>query len=269
MPCAVHVTSPDDVAKAFAALEFRSFYTWPLMPVVDALAAILAGAEPFARRNDSLDTAYHRVLARDTAARRTQPPQRCRRWMVTRSRRLTRPISCPLKVIGESRRRPVRRQVAQAKRCGSLPAAWSPAALTPSIIRKTRPQTRSYTIPKRPGQAGISASRVDFTPGRRVAVGRSRLTDRDLSLAAGMNYRIAVRPPEVAVLATGDELVMRARPPPRPDRLFQRLCAAGVGARPRAPRRRSRIAADTRAHGGHPPARDAGADILITMGAPR
>ena len=46
-----------------------------LMPVADALAAILAGAEPLPEEMVALDAAYHRVLARDVAARRTQPPQ--------------------------------------------------------------------------------------------------------------------------------------------------------------------------------------------------
>ena len=46
-----------------------------LMPVTDALAAILAGAEPMGEEMVALDAAYHRVLARDVAARRTQPPQ--------------------------------------------------------------------------------------------------------------------------------------------------------------------------------------------------
>src|ERR1700726_2413043 len=45
------------------------------MPVADALAAILAGAEPLPEEMIALDAAYHRVLARDVAARRTQPPQ--------------------------------------------------------------------------------------------------------------------------------------------------------------------------------------------------
>src|SRR5215467_4818584 len=45
------------------------------MPVSDALAAVLAGAEPLAEEMVALDAAYHRVLARDVAARRTQPPQ--------------------------------------------------------------------------------------------------------------------------------------------------------------------------------------------------
>src|SRR3954452_21131698 len=46
-----------------------------LMPVVDALAAILAGAEPLPEDMVALDGAHHRVLARDVAALRTQPPQ--------------------------------------------------------------------------------------------------------------------------------------------------------------------------------------------------
>ena len=46
-----------------------------LMPVADALSSILKGAEPLPEEMVALDTAYHRVLARDVAARRTQPPQ--------------------------------------------------------------------------------------------------------------------------------------------------------------------------------------------------
>src|SRR3977135_2210505 len=45
------------------------------MPVADALSSILAGAEPLPEETVALDAAYHRTLARDVAARRTQPPQ--------------------------------------------------------------------------------------------------------------------------------------------------------------------------------------------------
>ena len=67
-----------------------------------------------------------------------------------------------------------------------------------------------------------------------LLTGGSRLTDRDLSLAAGMNYpELAGAPPAQGRDArhrrrTGDA-GLDARP--RPDRLFQRLCAAGAGAR--------------------------------------
>src|ERR1700761_7019996 len=46
-----------------------------LMPVTDALSAILAGAEPLPEEMLALDAAHWRVLARDLAALRTQPPQ--------------------------------------------------------------------------------------------------------------------------------------------------------------------------------------------------
>src|SRR5262245_65400905 len=45
------------------------------MPVTDALAAILDGAQPLGEEIVALDTAFHRTLARDVAAKRTQPPQ--------------------------------------------------------------------------------------------------------------------------------------------------------------------------------------------------
>src|ERR1700712_3491036 len=45
------------------------------MPVADALAAILAGAAALPEEMVGLDDAHHRVLARDIAALRTQPPQ--------------------------------------------------------------------------------------------------------------------------------------------------------------------------------------------------
>src|SRR5580700_8885481 len=55
----------------------RSFgsFAVALMPVADALSAILAGAEPLPEQTIALDAAHHRVLARDVAALRTQPPQ--------------------------------------------------------------------------------------------------------------------------------------------------------------------------------------------------
>src|SRR5579864_6367500 len=45
------------------------------MAVEDALAAILSGAEPLAEEAVDLDSAHKRILARDLAALRTQPPQ--------------------------------------------------------------------------------------------------------------------------------------------------------------------------------------------------
>src|SRR5467141_444668 len=45
------------------------------MPVTEALSAVLAGAETLPEETIALDAAHHRVLARDVAALRTQPPR--------------------------------------------------------------------------------------------------------------------------------------------------------------------------------------------------
>ena len=58
----------------FGRFGFGSFIL-ALMPVTEALSAILAGAEPLPEETVALDAAYHRVLAHDLAALRTQPPQ--------------------------------------------------------------------------------------------------------------------------------------------------------------------------------------------------
>src|ERR1700742_1884592 len=45
------------------------------MSFADALSAVLAGSDPLAEEMVALDAAFHRVLARDLSALRTQPPQ--------------------------------------------------------------------------------------------------------------------------------------------------------------------------------------------------
>ena len=99
-----------------------------------------------------------------------------------------------------------------------------------------------------------------------------RLTDRDVMLAAAMSHPTVPvhRRPKVAVLGTGDELkAPGAALGPGRDRLFQRLCADGAGARRRRRGHRSRHRAgpgrgDRRRRSAR--ARDAGADVLLTTG---
>jgi molybdopterin molybdotransferase len=73
-----------------------------LMPVADALAAVLSSAEVLAEESVNLDDAFHRVLARDLAAQRTQPPtdMSAMDGYAVHSRDLA-VVPAPLKVVGE------------------------------------------------------------------------------------------------------------------------------------------------------------------------
>jgi len=104
-----------------------------LMPVADALAAILAGAEPLAEEMIAFDEAFHRVLARDVAALRTQPPQRCRRWTAMRARRRRREIQARREGDRRSRgRRPFGQPIGPGEAVRSFTGGVVPMAPTPS-----------------------------------------------------------------------------------------------------------------------------------------
>ncbi len=117
----------------------------------------------------------------------------------------------------------------------------------------------------------IRPAGVDFRKGDVLLARGSRLTDRDLSLAAGMNYpELAVhRRPKVAILATGDELVMPGSIPGPGQIVYSNGYALRALARDEGAETVDLgIAADTveATKEGIRRARDSGADILITTG---
>src|SRR3954466_9149684 len=184
------------------------------MPVSDALAAVLAGAEPLPEKMISLDQAYHRVLARDVAARRTQPPQAMSAMDGYAVRAAdAADLTARLKVIGEvAAGRRFERKVGAGEAVRIFTGGVIPDGADAVIIQEdTATDGGHITITEaaRPGRH-IRPAGVDFHEGDVLLAKGSRLTDRDLSLAAGMNYpELAVhRRPKIALLATGDELVM-------------------------------------------------------------
>ena len=245
------------------------------MPVADALAAVLAGAEPLPEEMVALDLAHHRVLARDAAALRTQPPQA----MSAMDGYAVRAIDAPraaarLKVIGEiAAGRPFERAVGAGEAVRIFTGGVIPQGADAVIIQEdTVVEDGGITITEAaiPGRH-IRPAGVDFREGDVLLAAGRRLTDRDLSLAAGMNYpQLPVhRRPRVAILATGDELVMPGETPGPGQIVYSNGYALRALARDEGAETIDLgIAADTleATTDGIRRARDLGADILVTTG---
>jgi molybdopterin molybdotransferase len=246
-----------------------------LMPVTDALAAVLAGAEPLAEEMVALDAAHHRVLARDVAALRTQPPQAMSAMdgYAVRSADAAK-VAARFKVIGEvAAGRPFEKPVGAGEAVRIFTGGVIPDGADTVIIQEdTVVEDGGITIT----EAAVSGRHVrpagvDFRKGDVLLAAGTPLTDRDLSLAAGMNYpELAVRRrPKVAILATGDELVMPGSIPGPGQIVYSNGYALRALARAEGAETIDLgIAADTieATTLGIRHARDSGADILITTG---
>ena len=136
-----------------------------LMPVADALKAVLEGASGLPEELVALDDARGRVLARDLTAMRTQPPNDMSAMDGYAVRAADATLSARLKVIGEvAAGRPFARTVAGlVKPSASLPAASSPQAPTRSSSRKTRRVTAISSRSMKPrALAATSAARASI-----------------------------------------------------------------------------------------------------------
>jgi len=245
------------------------------MPVADALAAILEGAEPMGEEMVALEAAYHRVLARDIAARRTQPPQAMSAMDGYAVRAADAgEVNTRLKVIGEvAAGRPFDRALGKGEAARIFTGGVIPDGADAVVIQEDTVAEGNCITLTEAAAAGrhIRPAGVDFREGDVLLSGGSRLTERDLSLAASMNYpELPVRRrPRVALLATGDELVMPGSTP-RPGQIVYsngyalRALARAEG----ADTIDLGVAADTveSTTAGIRRAREAGADILVTTG---
>jgi molybdopterin molybdotransferase len=246
-----------------------------LMPVADALAAVLAGAEPLPEETVGLDAAHRRVLARDLPSRRTQPPAAMSAMDGYAVRAVdVATVPARLHVIGEiAAGRPFERPLHSGEALRIFTGGVVPDSADTVVIQEDTERDGDHVIVKETTAAGknIRPAGVDFREGDILLRARSLLTDRHLSLAAGMNYPDLPlhRRPKIAVLATGDELVLPGTTP-GPGQI---ILSNGYALRALARNEGAEaidfgVAADTMdaTTAAIRRARDSGADILVTTG---
>jgi molybdopterin molybdotransferase len=246
-----------------------------LMPVADALAVVLAEMEPLPEEMVTLDAALHRVLARDLVALRTQPPEAMSAMDGYAVRAAdANAAGARLKVVGEvAAGRPFEQKIGEGEAVRIFTGGVIPQNADAVVIQEDAVVEADGIRITEAAVAGrhIRRAGIDFRQGDLLIARGARLSDRDLSLAAAMNYpEVAVRRrPKVALLATGDELVMPGVTPGPGQIVYSNGYALRALARAAgADTVDLGIAADTleATQDGIRRARDTGADILVTTG---
>jgi molybdopterin molybdotransferase len=184
------------------------------MPVAEALELVLRDAAPLAAEMAGLADAHGRVLAGDLKALRTQPPvdvSAMDGYAVRAEDVAVAPAT--LKLIGEvAAGHPFSGEVRNGEAARIFTGGVVPRGADTVVIQEhtTRADGSVVVNKSTPKGRNIRPQGLDFTADAVLLARGHRLTDRALALAAAMNHAAVPvhRRPKVAVLATGDELVM-------------------------------------------------------------
>lgn len=195
----------------------------PLMPVAEALAAVLAKARPTAAESLSIDAAQGRWLAQDIVALRTQPPFAASAMDGYAVRAADAVAGAVLRIVGES--------AAGGRFAGSIgpgeaarifTGAPVPTGADAVLMQEYAERLDGAIRVQEPVASGssIRPAGQDFREGDLCLRSGQRLNAIALALlaSAGRGTVSVARQPRVALLATGDELV----PPgeiPGPDQI--------------------------------------------------
>jgi molybdopterin molybdotransferase len=189
-----------------------------MISVEEARTRLLAPLAPLGAEQVALSEAYHRVLAEDVAARRTQPP-----WAVSamdgyavRAADVAQ-VPARLTVIGSvPAGQSYEGKVGAGQAVRIFTGAPVPEGADAIVIQEDTERDGDRVTVKEGAPAGryVRRAGLDFSEGA-VGLGKGRrLNARDVGLAAAMNrpWLLVYRRPRVAVLPTGDEVVMPGDP---------------------------------------------------------
>ena len=185
-----------------------------MISVTEARQRILADLAVMPAEQVGLTEALGRVLAEDVAARRTQPPQAVSAmdgYAVRAANVASVPAS--LKVIGSAPAgAPFEGPVGDGQSVRIFTGAVLPADADAIVIQEDTERDGDTVIVKESVAVGhyVRPAGLDFATGDVLLTAGSVLNARDIGLTAAMNVSwLKVRhQPRVALLATGDEIVL-------------------------------------------------------------
>lgn len=189
------------------------------MQVGEALALVLAEAKPLSGEMVPLSDALDRILAEDLFAQRTQPPAALSAmdgYAVRAADVGAAPTT--LKLVGEvAAGHPFTGELRAGEAVRIFTGGVMPQGSDTVVIQEFVTRDGDKVIVNRiTGRSkNVRAAGIDFAANDLLLAKGRRLTDRDLMLAAAMNYpSVSVcRRPKIAILGTGDELVLPGSKP--------------------------------------------------------
>jgi molybdopterin molybdotransferase len=245
-----------------------------LLSVQDALAQVLAGAEPVGTERVALPAGLGRVLAAPVVAQRTQPGFDASAMDGYAVRAANAGESARLRVVGEAAAgHAFEGAVEDGQAVRIFTGAPVPAGADAVLIQENATREAGHVTVNVAPRAGQNIRRrgLDFEAGHLALDPGLRLGPRDLAFAAASNHgELTVRRrPLVAILATGDESIAPGGVPgPFATVASNNFALAAIVAVEGGDVLDLGIAGDdlTSLEGAIRRAREAGADILVTIG---
>jgi molybdopterin molybdotransferase len=189
-----------------------------MIPVAEARQRLLEPLKPLGTEQVALSDAFGRVLAQDVVARRTQPPMALSAMdgYAVRAADVMR-IPARLRVAGSvPAGQSYERLLNPGEAVRIFTGAPLPAGADAIVIQEDTDRDGDTVIVKESSAAGrhVRVAGLDFRQGETKLIASKRLTARDIGLAAAMNWPwlLVYRRPRIAILPTGDEVVLPGDP---------------------------------------------------------
>ena len=189
-----------------------------MIPVAEAQANVLNGVARLASEDVSVAESFGRILAEDVASRMTQPPVAVSSmdgYAVRAADIAT--VPAVLKLIGESSAgRGFTGKMGPGETVRIFTGAPLPDGADAVVIQEDTDAEGDRITMKESSGVGryVRPAGLDFAAGQVLLKSGKRINSRDVALIAGMNvpWVKVTRKPRVAILSTGNELVMPGDP---------------------------------------------------------